>query len=207
MDFNESTVPGPVENKDKSRFTRFRRFLIASTIPLALLAAGCSGQSSSKPDSVPGGSKIGEKQHNQDIEKAEKKMLTDCLMRVAGGESSFDILDNGDFALMAGGNYYRLDTGAKEQILLIVKENAPSTDLGSDFKRAEEKIQTEVVKKAVKNIGQPMSLEELTPKLQDTVKNAQSIHNQLNKQKSVSRTKDAGIGPQVWTNPDAKDFL
>lgn len=197
----------PEANKEKSLRDKLRRFLVASTVPLALLAAGCSGQTSPQTDSVPGGHKIEGKQHNQDFEKIDNKMLIDCLMRVTGGESAFDILDNGDFAVMSDGNYYRLNNEDKDQILLIVKENAPNTDLGLGFKRAEEKIQTEIVKQAIKNIGQPMSFGELTSKLQNTVKSAQSIHTQLNEQKSTVDIKSTDNGSQISTNPEAKDFL
>jgi len=196
---------GVKEHKDKSGYKRLKRFLTAATVPLALLAVGCS---ESSPKSAMGaqGSKIEEKQNSKDIEKADQKILRDCLMRVAGGEASFDVSEDGNYLVRVDGStYYRLDDESADKVLAVAKENIP----WGSFKRAEEEIQTQKVRNAIIEFGQIANFDQLTPELQKS----ENVRKNWG-DKEIKSTEAGSKTDQKWRpepenkiNPEAKDFL
>ncbi len=197
IDFNK--VEGDkVENKDNSRYKRLKRFLIASTVPIALLAAGCS-ESSNKSDFGTKDPKIEKILKDKREVENDVKILHDCLVRVAGGEASFDISEDGDYLVRVDGSkYYRLDDESAEKVLSVAKENMP----WGSFEVAEEKFQTEAVRKAILDFGQLVNFDQLTPEL----KEAESVR-QENPLTNSQELKPKSESSETKINPDIKDFL
>jgi hypothetical protein len=193
------TQPEKKQNQNENLRRRLKRFLIASTVPLSLLAFGCGGQTAPKTEVVPDNSKIEKGDHNKEIEKAEGKMFLECLIRVAGSPESVDVLDNGDLVVRVGGSdYFRLNDEAKEKVLSVAKQNIANTDLGLSFKQAEIEIQTQAVKQAIINFGQSVSFDQLPIDLQQTEKVRQGLSDQMSGQETETKSK---------ASPEAQDFL
>lgn len=211
------------KEKRISLSSKIKRGLLLLAVPLALLASGCGREGDSlSSSSASEGPKIGLSENEEGQEEADKKMLLECLIRVSGGSQGVETLDNGDLGILIGDEVYRLDDGAQEKILTIIKGNNPDdSDLERRFQKSEIKFQTIEVEKEIIEFCPKISLDQLTPGLQEMIRVKKELRQftKPNFEDDAYKTEGGDnliiekeddhfhVEVETKTNPDIKDFL
>lgn len=189
-----------------SRYPRLRRFILASFIPVALLAAGCEGGEKGDVNDQEAGSE--HKQKNENI--TEAKWLFE---KIAGDR--YELSDDGATVDLGAGEYYFLDYNDLADLSSFVqtqKNESPFLQSGDKkFGRTEEKAIVIAGEKMIRQIGQKVSAGELPDQLRDTEKARIDLRDWLEETEDKASEAKTGEETKPSTekriNPDLADFL
>lgn len=178
---------------------RLRRFIIATTMAglSPLLAVGC--------DRAPevSNNKASETLDNQQ-QVTSSEILDKIIVRIAPGMAEF--LANGGLVIKLAGDDYRL-LNKEQQIILELRAKELYTneaDFGDPkFDRVKAKISDEEVKRLIGELGSPVAVENLPPKLAEVERARINLKAQI---EASSSSEDSVPGPESKTNPEISDF-